>query len=116
MSGRWPRLAALGAVGVLAFAAALSVGGHLHADRPDATSVESDLSAPRVASGTTPTRVKPTAAKHGRTAPLVPAATLVALTALLLYGFSIAGASAVRGRVVGAGHRSRSPRAPPALV
>lgn len=108
------RFSAVLAVGLLALVASVSAAGHFGIDLPSSSSaVDSELQAPRVAPGTAPTRVKPTVAKHGRTAPLLPAATLVAVAMLLLYGFSILGAPPVLGRQPrpSAGHRSS--RAPP---
>jgi len=115
MSGRIGRVTAVLAVGLLALVASVSAAGHLGIDLPSvASAIDSDVPAPRLAPGTSPTRVKPTAAKHGRTAPLVPAATLVALAALLLYGFGIAGAPAMLGRLARSASWSRSSRGPPA--
>jgi len=117
MSGRPGRLAVVLAAGLLALMAALSAAGHLRLDLPDATSaIDSDLPVARLAPGTMPTRVKPMAAKHGRTAPLVPAATLVAVVALLLYGLGIAGAPTLLGRLHRTRSWTRSPRAPPARL
>jgi ABC-type Na+ efflux pump permease subunit len=117
MSGRRGRLAAVLAVGLLALVASLSAAGHISIDLPSvASSVDSELPIPRVAPGTMPTKVKPTAAKHGRTAPLVPAATLMALAALLLYGFGSAGAPAMLGRLARSASWSRSSRGPPARL
>jgi hypothetical protein len=114
MSGRAGRLVAALAVGLLAVVASVSAAGHLGIDLPNvASAIDSEMPLPRLASGTTPTRVKPEAAKHGRTAPLVPAATLVAAVALLLYGFSIAGAPAVLGRLARPRLGSRTSRGPP---
>jgi hypothetical protein len=117
MSGRLSRLASVLAVGLLALVASLSAAGHIGIDLPNlASSVDSELPVARVAVGTMPTRVKPAPAKHGRTAPLVPAATLVAVVALLLYGFGTAGAPAMLGRLARSAFSSRSSRGPPARV
>jgi len=114
MSGRLGRLTAVLAVGLLALVAAVSATGRIGIELPGSSSaIDSELPAPRLAPGTAPTRVKPEAAKHGRTAPLIPAATLVAAVALLLYGFGIAGAPAALGRIIRAGAGNRSTRAPP---
>ncbi len=116
MSGRPGRLAVVLAAGLLVLVAALSAG-QTRLDLPDATSgVDSDLPVARLASGTMPTRVKPSAAKHGRTAPLVPAATLVAVVALLLYGLGVAGAPTLLGRLHRSSAWTRTPRAPPARL
>jgi hypothetical protein len=115
MSGRRSRLAAILAVGLLALVASLSAAGRIGIDLPTAaSSIDSELPIARVGVGTMPTRVKPSAAKHGRTAPLVPAATLVAVVALLLYGFGIAGAPTMLGRLARSASWSRCPRGPPA--
>ena len=117
MFGRPGRLAVVLAAGLLALVAALSAAGHLRLDLPDATSaVDSELPMARLAPGTMPTRVKPAAAKHGRTAPLVPAAALIAAVALLLYGFGIAGAPGVLGRLHRSSSWSHSSRGPPELL
>ena len=117
MSGRIGRLAAALAAGLLALVVSVSAAGRLGIDLPNAaSSVDSELPLPRVGAGTTPTRVKPEPAKHGRTAPLVPAATLVALVALLLYGFGVAGAPAALGRLHRARLGSRTSRGPPVLA
>ena len=115
MSGRAGRLAAGLAVGLLALVASVSAAGHLGIDLPDAASaVDRELPLPRLAPATAPTRVKPEAPKHGRTAPLLPAATLVAAAALLLYGFGIAGAPTLLGRLARPSIGSRTSRGPPA--
>jgi hypothetical protein len=116
MSGRASRLAAALAAGLLALVASVAGAGRLGLDLPNATSsIDSDVQMVRVAPGTAPTRVKPEPAKHGRTAPLLPAATLVALAALLLYGFGVTGAPAVLGRLCRARVGSRTSRGPPAF-
>ena len=117
MTGRAGRLAAALAAGLLALGASVSAAGRLGIDLPNAaSSVDSELPLPRVGVGTTPTRVKPEPAKHGRTAPLLPAATLVAAVALLLYGFGVAGAPTVLGRLHRARRGSRTSRGPPRLA
>ena len=114
MSGRVGRLLALLALGLLALVA--SAGGANAGVRLPlvVSAVEPEFVAAPVANATTPTRVDAAAAKHGRTAPVLPAATLVATIALILYGFSIAGAPAVIGRARRRGSWSRCSRAPPA--
>src|SRR3954468_18390330 len=117
MSGRAGRLAAALAAGLLALVASVSAAGRMGIDLPNATSsIESELPLPRGAAGTNPTRVKPEPAKHGRTAPLLPAATLVALAALLLYGFGGASAPALLGRLHPGRLCSRTSRGPPVCM
>ena len=117
MSGRASRLAAAVAAGLLALVASVSAAGRLGIDLPNpAAAVDSELPIPHLGNGTAPTRVKPEPAKHGRTAPLLPAATLVALAALLLYGFGVAGAPAVLGRLHRARVGSRTSRGPPVCM
>jgi ABC-type Na+ efflux pump permease subunit len=117
MPRRLGRLTAVLAVGLLAMVAAVSAAGRIGIDLPgSSSSIDSELPSPRLAPGTAPTRVKPEPAKHGRTAPLLPAAALVAAVVLLLYGFGIAGAPSVLGRLARSSAGNRSTRAPPALL
>jgi hypothetical protein len=114
MSWRLGRLATVMVVGLLALVAA-TAGARLSVQLPSAASaIDSDIIAPQLAPATVPTRVKATGAKHGRTAPLLPVATIVALAALGLYGYSVACAPSVLGRVPRRGSWSRCSRAPPA--
>jgi hypothetical protein len=113
MSRRVGRFATVMVVGLLALVAA-TVGTRLSVQLPSAASaIDSDIIASQLTPATVPTRVKATGAKHGRTAPLLPVATIVALAALGLYGYSVAGASPTLGRVPRRGAWNRCSRAPP---
>jgi ABC-type Na+ efflux pump permease subunit len=115
MSRRVGRLAAVMAVGLLALLAA-AAGARLSIHLPTtASAIDTEITVPQAAAGTAPTRVKATSAKHGRTAPLLPVATIVALAALVLYGCSVAGATRTGGRLPRWGSWSRCSRGPPAL-
>jgi hypothetical protein len=114
MSRRLGRLTAVMVVGLLALVAA-AAGVSLSVHLPTvASAIDIEITAPQATSGTTPTRVKATSAKHGRTAPLLPVATIVALAALVLYGYSVAGPSSALGRLPRQGSWSQCSRAPPA--
>ena len=93
--GVWVASTAFMVVGLLALVAAAAgarLSVHLHAV---ASAVDTEMATPQAMAGTTPTRVKATSAKHGRTAPLLPVAThRGAWSRSILYGFRAAGAAA----------------------
>jgi hypothetical protein len=113
MSRRLGRLTAFMVVGLLALVAA-AAGARLSVHlTPVASAIDTEMATPQAMAATTPTRVKATVAKHGRTAPLLPVATIVALAALVLYGYSVAGAPSAFGRLPRQGSWTRCSRAPP---
>lgn len=114
MSRRLGRLTAFLVVGLLALVAAAAAARATIHLTPVSSAIEAEMVTPQAMAGTAPTRVKATSAKHGRTAPLLPVATIVALAALVLYGYSTAGAASALGRLPRQASWSRSSRGPPA--
>ncbi len=114
MHGRPGRLVAVVAVALLVLVAA-AAGTRLSLNLHAVAAADSmDAVTPGTVS-VTPTRVKAAGAKHGRTAPRLPAAVLVGLVAIALYGLAVTGTPTVAG-VILPSTWSRGPRAPPALL